>query len=144
MIVSQLWEIAYSLAGAPSPSFVPGDRPSEGRPSRNSRQAPTGQQGFRLFPNVRIRQHHRPARHHRQAGSHRLEHDVAEGLGQAGKSEDVGCRIVIRQRVRLEIAREVGDRAEPLLQDGPRRPIAYKEEADVGPLAATIASAADR
>ncbi len=69
----------------------------------------------------------------RQARRHRLEHDVAESLGQAGKGKDVGGRVVIGEVFALPVACEVGDRADALLQGGARRTVAHQEEADTGP-----------
>jgi 4-amino-4-deoxy-L-arabinose transferase-like glycosyltransferase len=75
----------------------------------------------------------RPESHHGQSRCHRLEHDVAEGLGQARKREDVGRCVVVGQVIPLAIAGEVRERANPALQCRARRPVADQKDSRTRP-----------
>ena len=69
----------------------------------------------------------------RQTRRHRLEHDIAECLGQARESEDVGCRVVVRQVFPLAISGEMGERTDPPLQSRSCRPVADQQDPYIGP-----------
>ncbi len=64
---------------------------------------------------------------------HRLQDHVAEGLGEAGKCEEVAGGVIVGQLLAHAVARKSGNRADPSLQIAPRRPIAHEENTYIGP-----------